>query len=71
MPIQKVSLGKRLILDEIFVDFQPSKKELGELLKTSRTTIWKWDAIAYELINDYRDEYLLLTLATAFTAVFT
>ena len=71
MPIQKVSLGKRLILDEIFVDFQPSKKELGELLKTSRTTIWKWDAIAYELINDYRDEYPLLTLATAFTAVFT
>lgn len=63
MSIQKVSLGKRLQLDEAFIDFNPTKKDLAAVLQTSRTTIWKWDGIAYDLLKEYREDYPKRTLA--------
>jgi hypothetical protein len=61
--IQKVSLGKHLQLDEVFIDFNPSKKDLAAILQTSRTTVWKWDGIAYNLIAEYRQSYPKRSLA--------
>lgn len=63
MSIQKVSLGKRLQLDEAFIDFNPTKKDLAAVLQTSRTTVWKWDGIAYDLLKEYREDYPKRTLA--------
>ncbi|NEU76713.1 hypothetical protein PI95_030445 [Hassallia byssoidea VB512170] len=57
MSIQKISLGKRLQLDEVFIDFNPTKKDLAAVLQTSRTTVWKWDGIAYDFLKEYREDY--------------
>lgn len=51
------NLGEFLVTEGLVSEIPLTKQALSEALNTTRTTIWRYDRLAFWLIPDYKQEY--------------